>query len=183
MLLQYHFHRPSEHLISGKSFPMEVHFVHRNASGTLAVVGVLMTEGKANAAFSKIVATMPAHEGPAVKVEGAIDPNVLLPKDRAYYRHSDAALQRGVQLATAARADPSGQGRYRRLRRAISDERAAGAEGQLAVRAAVVMRIALKSNAPARRRSCQRCFAIHRPRRTSRSAGLSLGRAAPDTAC
>jgi carbonic anhydrase len=56
MLLQYHFHRPSEHLISGKSFPMEVHFVHRNASGTLAVVGVLMTEGKANAAFSKIVA-------------------------------------------------------------------------------------------------------------------------------
>jgi carbonic anhydrase len=40
MLLQYHFHRPSEHLIGGKSFPMELHFVDRNAAGILAVVGV-----------------------------------------------------------------------------------------------------------------------------------------------
>ena len=27
-LLQLHFHRPSEHLIGGKNFPMEAHFVH-----------------------------------------------------------------------------------------------------------------------------------------------------------
>ena len=87
-LLQYHFHHPSEHLIGGKNYPMEVHFVHRNAAGALAVVGVLMTAGKANAAFKKIVATMPAHEGPAVKADGGIDPNALLPKDRAYYRYS-----------------------------------------------------------------------------------------------
>jgi carbonic anhydrase len=32
-LVQFHFHRPSEHLIGGKSFPMEVHFVHANAGG------------------------------------------------------------------------------------------------------------------------------------------------------
>jgi carbonic anhydrase len=34
-LLQFHFHHPSEHLIRGKSFPMEVHFVHAHASGAL----------------------------------------------------------------------------------------------------------------------------------------------------
>jgi carbonic anhydrase len=28
-LLQVHFHRPSEHMIGGKNFPMEAHFVHR----------------------------------------------------------------------------------------------------------------------------------------------------------
>jgi carbonic anhydrase len=52
-LVQVHFHRPSEHLIAGKNFPMEAHFVHRADSGGLAVVGVLMAEGKPNAAFSR----------------------------------------------------------------------------------------------------------------------------------
>ena len=63
--MQVHFHRPSEHLVGGKNFPMEAHFVHRADAGGLAVVGVLMAEGKPNAAFGKIVATMPAKEGPA----------------------------------------------------------------------------------------------------------------------
>src|SRR4029079_14326658 len=78
-LLQVHFHRPSEHLIGGKSFPMEAHFVHRADSGGLAVVGVMFSEGKPNATFSKVVATMPAKEGPAVKADAAINPNALLP--------------------------------------------------------------------------------------------------------
>lgn len=87
-LLQVHFHRPSEHLIGGKNFPMEAHFVHRSAAGSLAVVGVLMAAGKPNAAFSKIVATMPSKEGPAVKADAAINPNALLPVRRNYYRYS-----------------------------------------------------------------------------------------------
>jgi len=86
-LVQFHFHRPSEHLVDGKSFPMEVHFVHRMATGTLGVIGVLMQEGAANASFAKIVATMPQSEGPAVKADPAIDPNALLPAKRSYYRY------------------------------------------------------------------------------------------------
>ena len=35
----------------------------------LAVVGVMFSEGKPNATFGKIVATMPAKEGPAVKAD------------------------------------------------------------------------------------------------------------------
>ncbi len=87
-LLQFHFHHPSEHTIAGKSHPMEVHFVHRNAAGGLAVIGALMTAGKANATFGKIVATMPAHEGAPVKADAAIDPNRLLPTLRGYYRYA-----------------------------------------------------------------------------------------------
>src|SRR5205809_831221 len=83
-----HFHRPSEHLIAGKNFPMEAHFVHRADGGGLAVVGVLMATGKANAAFSQIAATMPAKEGEPVKADGRINPNTLLPASRGYYRYS-----------------------------------------------------------------------------------------------
>jgi len=86
-LVQFHFHRPSEHLIGGKSFPMEVHFVHAAPSGALAVIGVMITAGKPNPVFQKIVSTMPAHEGPAVKADAAINPNGLLPADRDYYRY------------------------------------------------------------------------------------------------
>jgi carbonic anhydrase len=87
-LMQFHFHHPSEHLIGGKSFPMEAHFVHANAGGDLAVIGVLMTAGRANKAFNQVVSTMPDKAGPAVKADAAVDPNGLLPAGRGYYRYS-----------------------------------------------------------------------------------------------
>jgi carbonic anhydrase len=87
-LQQVHFHRPSEHLIGGKHFPMEAHFVHGDAAGNLAVIGVLMTAGRPNAAFHKIVTTMPAVAGPAVKADASINPGALLPAHRSYYRYA-----------------------------------------------------------------------------------------------
>ena len=87
-LVQFHFHRPSEHMIAGKNFAMEAHFVHRADSGALAVLGVLMTTGRPNAAFNRIVATMPAQAGPPVKADAQINPNGLLPENRSYYRYS-----------------------------------------------------------------------------------------------
>ena len=87
-LLQFHFHHPSEHLIGGKRFPMEAHFVHAHASGALAVVAALMVAGKPNLVFSRIITTMPTHEGETVKADPAINPNGLLSRGRlAYYRY------------------------------------------------------------------------------------------------
>ncbi|MDB5602328.1 MAG: acaP [Xanthobacteraceae bacterium] len=87
-LLQFHVHHPSEHKIGGKSFPMEAHFVHRNAAGNLAVVGVLIAAGKPNTTFSKMISTMPDKAGEPVKADAALDPNKLLPAKRSYYRYS-----------------------------------------------------------------------------------------------
>jgi carbonic anhydrase len=87
-LVQFHFHRPSEHLVNGKSFPMEVHFVHADAAGSLAVVGVFVTTGRSNTMFNRIVSTMPDKAGPAVKSDASIDPNGLLPVRRGYFRYS-----------------------------------------------------------------------------------------------
>src|SRR5581483_5578361 len=66
-LVEFHFHRPSEHTVNGANFPMEAQFVHANAAGSLAIVGVLMTGGRPNKAFNEIVLTMPNREGPVVK--------------------------------------------------------------------------------------------------------------------
>jgi carbonic anhydrase len=46
-----------------------------------------MASGRANAVFNKIVSTMPPQEGPPVPADPAIDPNRLLPAQRAYYRY------------------------------------------------------------------------------------------------
>ena len=86
-LTQFHFHRPSEHLVGGKAFAMEAHFVHTAEGGGFAVVGVLIAPGRRNAVFNKIVSTMPAEAGPPVEADRAIDPNRLLPAGRAYYRY------------------------------------------------------------------------------------------------
>ncbi len=87
-LLQFHFHHPSEHTIDGKNFAMEAHFVHRHSSGSLGVLGVLLTTGGENAVFSKIISTMPPAAGEPVKAASGIDPNGLLPEQRQYYRYS-----------------------------------------------------------------------------------------------
>jgi carbonic anhydrase len=87
-LLQFHFHHPSEHTIAGKASPMEVHFVHRNAAGALAVVGVMMVAGQSNPAFSQVVKAMPGHEGEPVKLPAGVNPNLLLPPSHRYYRYA-----------------------------------------------------------------------------------------------
>ena len=47
-LTQFHFHRPSEETIYGKHFEMEVHLVHADATGHLAVVAILLKRGTDN---------------------------------------------------------------------------------------------------------------------------------------
>lgn len=85
-LKQLHFHHPSEHLVDGKRFAMEAHFVHAETDG-LAVIGVLLVAGKANETFKKIVATMPPEKGSPVAIDPAIDPTRLLPAQRAFYHY------------------------------------------------------------------------------------------------
>jgi carbonic anhydrase len=86
-LTQFHFHHPSEHLVDGKKFAMEAHFVHSAEDGGLAVVGVFIVPGEANAVFHKVVSTISEEEGPAVTADPAIDPNGLLPAERTFYHY------------------------------------------------------------------------------------------------
>ncbi len=44
-LRQFHFHTPSEHLLDGRRFPVEQHFVHVGPDGGLLVLALFLTGG------------------------------------------------------------------------------------------------------------------------------------------
>jgi carbonic anhydrase len=91
-LLQFHFHRPSEEHINGKPSAMVIHFVHKNESGELAVLGVLLQEGNENPGIKTLWAYAPPKEGPEVAPENvAFNPKNLLPVEMEFF-HYDGSL-------------------------------------------------------------------------------------------
>jgi carbonic anhydrase len=89
-LLQFHFHQPSEHLISGKGSAMEAHFVHRNQiTGDLVVLAVLMAEGEMNKSLESIWQQILPADSPAAQISDlTINALQLLPENsRQYYRY------------------------------------------------------------------------------------------------
>lgn len=88
-LVQFHVHTPSEHTLNGKSFPMEIHFVHISNDGALAVVGVFLETGAANSQLSAIVNAIPKTQTPQTTVSGiTIDANQFIPSQKLEYRYS-----------------------------------------------------------------------------------------------
>ena len=65
---QTHFHTPSEHLIDGMTFPMEMHIVNimpnedKNATPQYLVIGVLFKEGKENKFIADFLDAIPKEE-------------------------------------------------------------------------------------------------------------------------
>lgn len=87
-LLQFHFHAPSEHEVDGKLFPAEMHLVHQNEVGQLAVVGVLLDTGAENAAFNPVWNNLPARKGTEKEVEEQVNAKDFLPLIQTTYRYS-----------------------------------------------------------------------------------------------
>jgi len=86
-LVQFHFHAPSENEVDGKAYSMELHLVHQSAEGHLAVVAVLLTEGKANAALGPVFANLPPTEGGRKPLGAGFNAAGLLPAARGYYKY------------------------------------------------------------------------------------------------
>ena len=88
-LLQFHFHQPSEHLISGRALDMEAHLVHKDwTTGNLVVLAVLMTEGKINLALDRVWDKIPFGDDNEEVSDLIINAANLLPeKSDRYYRY------------------------------------------------------------------------------------------------
>src|SRR5262249_40503358 len=82
----FHFHKPSEERINGKSYDMVAHLVHADADGKLAVVAVLLKAGDANPVIRTLWDNLPnVKESEVVKNDVSINAADLLPKNTAYY--------------------------------------------------------------------------------------------------
>ncbi|MET1077397.1 MAG: carbonic anhydrase family protein [Pseudomonas sp.] len=88
-LLQFHFHSPSEEQIEGRAFSMVAHLVHKNATGQLAVVAVLLEEGAQDNAFLQPVWSHlpPTPSEPQPLAEPKLNLTQLLPREQGYYSY------------------------------------------------------------------------------------------------
>ncbi len=88
-LQQYHLHAPSEHMLNGTYYDMELHLVHQSDVGKYAVVGIMIKSGSENNAYAPIWEHMPTKIGQQENISSVkIDANDLLPKSLSYYRYN-----------------------------------------------------------------------------------------------
>ena len=86
-VLQFHYHAPCEHAVDGRLFPAEIHSVHKNADGQLAVVGIFMDEGAENAAFGPFINNLSAEKADVKDAGVKINAADLLPSAQTTYRY------------------------------------------------------------------------------------------------
>lgn len=87
-VLQFHYHAPSEHVVDGKEFPAELHIVHKNADGGLAVVGILLQEGAQNDAYASFIENLPIEKSDVKDAGVTVDAADLLPTVQTTFRYS-----------------------------------------------------------------------------------------------
>ncbi len=80
-LERFHFHASSEHLVDGKSFPLEFHFVNEADDGGVVVFGVFAERGRENPAFEELTEDLPSEDGEVERVAGTVNLEALLPDD------------------------------------------------------------------------------------------------------
>ena len=88
-LLQFHFHTPSEHQKNGLNYPMEMHLVHQDGEGHLAVIGILFQEGETHDGLADIIRYLPKDVGKQrLHKFVKINPVDYFPKSKLFYKYS-----------------------------------------------------------------------------------------------
>lgn len=85
-LKDFHFHEPSEHQLNGRTYPMEAHLVHRDETGHLVVLAVLMDLGVESASLATVWDRIPSGKQEDVR-DLLLNPQDLLPKDLHHYAY------------------------------------------------------------------------------------------------
>lgn len=85
-LMQFHFHEPSEHHIEGKSFPFELHLVHRDRTGHIVVVALLADLGAGHPGLLSLWPSLPMHAGESV-ASRVLDLSTLIPNNLHHFAY------------------------------------------------------------------------------------------------
>jgi carbonic anhydrase len=86
-LKQFHFHTPSEHTLNGKAKDLELHLVHQNEQGEIAVIGVFIEEGKTNLPLATIWENLSKEQGIQTVERETINASAFLPKNPTYFHY------------------------------------------------------------------------------------------------
>jgi carbonic anhydrase len=88
-LAQFHFHTPSEHLLDGVTYPMELHLVHteHDHPERFLVIGVLFKEGTVNGLIQTFLRDIPEQAGKRVEAEAKLDASSLFKPHEGYYHY------------------------------------------------------------------------------------------------
>jgi carbonic anhydrase len=86
-LKQFHFHEPSEHRIDGIVYPMELHLVHADSSGRLAVIGLFIKEGPANEVLQELWTLLPEEKQAHSHLEHQCNIPGLIPPEHTTYHY------------------------------------------------------------------------------------------------
>lgn len=87
-LLSMTFQRPSGEQIDGKSFPMGIHLLHRDLTGKLVTVVVLIREGNENPGIKLLWGHGPTQAGQEAKPDGVnFNPANLLPRELKFFTY------------------------------------------------------------------------------------------------
>ncbi|KAL3534412.1 hypothetical protein ACH5RR_002873 [Cinchona calisaya] len=86
-LLQCHWHSPSEHTLNGKRYNLELHIVHKNSRGGIAVVGILYEFGHPDPFLAQLLHHISRTEEGGVVDLGIVSPGDIKFGSRKYYRY------------------------------------------------------------------------------------------------
>lgn len=92
-LVQFHFHTPSEHLLDGVTYPMEMHLVHaeHGRPDRFLVIGVLFKEGDTNGLINTVLADTPRVAGQSTDKDVQLDARSVFKPGEGYF-HYDGSL-------------------------------------------------------------------------------------------
>lgn len=82
-----HYHSPGEHLLDGESFATELHLVHQDGDGNLAVVGLLFRIGEPSPIIQGLIAAAP-DAGAAIELEHGPAAAGFIPDSLGYYGYN-----------------------------------------------------------------------------------------------
>jgi carbonic anhydrase len=86
-LIQFHAHEESEHTIDGIRYPLELHFVHKAADGSVLVIGVMVKEGEENSYFEKLKIFKSLAKNGREDADIPFNPEKMYPKNKSYYTY------------------------------------------------------------------------------------------------
>ena len=88
VLKQFHYHTPSEHQFGGQNYPGEIHFVHANSRGNLAVIGVMLEIGKANELLKPLIKGTQLTSENDDEIITAMNLSALAPAAATFYHYA-----------------------------------------------------------------------------------------------